>query len=71
MSRVAIGVRRSGSNNPIEEITTSTTRSKSSKVESMGDDEKETPGGEIDGISTQISSRGGNKRRSVTIIIPR
>ena len=40
MSRVAIGVRRSGSNNPTEEITMSTTGSKSSEVEIMGDDEK-------------------------------
>jgi hypothetical protein len=37
MSRVAIGVRRSGSNNPTEEITMSNTGSKSSEVESMGD----------------------------------
>jgi hypothetical protein len=37
MSRVATGVKRSGSNNPIEEITMSTTRSKSSEVEAMGD----------------------------------
>jgi hypothetical protein len=37
MSRVAIGVKRSGSNNSIEEITMSTTGSKSSKVEAMGD----------------------------------
>ena len=37
MSRVAIGVKRSGSNNPIEEITMSTTRYKSSEVEAMGD----------------------------------
>jgi hypothetical protein len=36
-SRVAIGVRRSGSNNPTEEITMSTTGSKSSEVEVMGD----------------------------------
>ena len=61
MSRVAIGVRRSSSNNPTEEITMSTTGSKSSEVEIMGDDEKSTPGGEIDGISDQISSRGGRK----------
>jgi hypothetical protein len=61
MSRVAIGVRRSGSNNPTEEITMSTTGSKSSEVEIMGDDEKSTPGGEIDGISARISSRGGRK----------
>jgi hypothetical protein len=51
MSRVAIGVRRSRSNNPTEEITMSTTGSKSSEVEIMGDDEKSTPGGEIDCIS--------------------
>jgi hypothetical protein len=37
MSRVAIGVRRSGSNNPTEEITMSTTGSKSSEVEVTGD----------------------------------
>jgi hypothetical protein len=37
MSRVMIGVRRSGSNNPTEEITMSTTGSKSSEVEVMGD----------------------------------
>jgi hypothetical protein len=37
MLRVAIGVKRSGSNNPIEEITMSTTGSKSSEVEAMGD----------------------------------
>jgi hypothetical protein len=36
-SRVMTGVRRSGSNNPIEEITMSTTGSKSLKVEVMGD----------------------------------
>ena len=39
MSRVATGVRRSVSNNPIEEITMSTTRSKSSEVEAMGDND--------------------------------
>jgi hypothetical protein len=33
MSRVAIGVGRSGSNIPIEEITMSTTRSRSEEVE--------------------------------------
>jgi hypothetical protein len=33
MSRATIGVRRSGSNIPIEEITMSTTRSKSKEVE--------------------------------------
>ena len=37
MSRVATGVRRSGSNSPTEEITMSTTGSKSSEVEVMGD----------------------------------
>jgi hypothetical protein len=37
MSRVATGVKRSSSRNPIEEITVSTTRSKSSEVEAMGD----------------------------------
>jgi hypothetical protein len=37
MSRVVIGVRRSGSNNPTEEITMSTTISNSLKVEVMGD----------------------------------
>jgi hypothetical protein len=37
MLRVSLGVRRSGSNNPTEEITMSTTRSKSSEVEFMGD----------------------------------
>jgi hypothetical protein len=37
MSRVTTGVKRSGSNNPIEEITMSTTGSKSSEVEAMGD----------------------------------
>jgi hypothetical protein len=37
MSRVMTGVRRSGYNNPIEEITMSTTGSKSSEVEAMGD----------------------------------
>ena len=61
MSRVMIGVRRSGSINPTEEITMSTTGSKSLEVEIMGDDEKETPRGEIDGISAQISSQGGRK----------
>ena len=50
MSRAMIGVRRSGSNNPIEEITMSTIGSKSLEVEIMGDDEKSTPGGEIDCI---------------------
>jgi hypothetical protein len=61
MSRVAIGIRRSGSNNPTEEITMSTIGSKSSEVEIMGDDGKSTPGGEIECISSQISSRGGRK----------
>jgi hypothetical protein len=37
MSRVSSGVRRSGSNSPTEEITMSTTGSKSSEVEVMGD----------------------------------
>jgi hypothetical protein len=37
MSRVTTGVKRSSSSNPIEEITVSTTRSKSSEVEVMGD----------------------------------
>jgi hypothetical protein len=37
MSRVVTGVKISGSNNPIEEISMSTSGSKSSKVESMGD----------------------------------
>jgi hypothetical protein len=37
MSRVVIGVKRLSSNNPIEDITMSTTGSKSSKVEVMGD----------------------------------
>jgi hypothetical protein len=37
MSRVTTGVKRSGSNKPIEEITMSTTGSKSSEVEDMGD----------------------------------
>ena len=36
ISRVTIGVMRLGSNSPIEEITMSTTRSKSSEVEVMG-----------------------------------
>ena len=42
MSRVVTGVRRSGSNNPTEEITMSTTGSKSLEVEVMGDDGKST-----------------------------
>jgi hypothetical protein len=37
MSRVMIGVRRSGSNKPTEEITMSTTGSKVLEVEIMGD----------------------------------
>jgi hypothetical protein len=37
MSRVVTGVKRSGFKDPIEEITMSTTGSKSPKVESMGD----------------------------------
>jgi hypothetical protein len=37
MSRVVTGVRRSGSNNPTEEITMSTTISKTSEFEVMGD----------------------------------
>ena len=37
MSRVVTGVRRSGSNSPTEEITMSTTGSKSSEVEVIGD----------------------------------
>jgi hypothetical protein len=37
MSRVVTGVKRSGSNNPNEEITMSTTGSKSTEVEAMGD----------------------------------
>jgi hypothetical protein len=37
MSRVVTGVRRSCSNNPTEEITMSTTGSKSSEVEVMGE----------------------------------
>jgi hypothetical protein len=37
MSRVVTGVRRSSSNNPIEEITMSITESKSSEFEVMGD----------------------------------
>jgi hypothetical protein len=61
MSRVVIGVRRSSSNNPTEEITMFTIGSKSSKVERMGDDEKSTSGGEIDCISARIYSRGGRK----------
>jgi hypothetical protein len=37
MSRAAIGVRRSSYNSPTEEITMSSTGSKSSRVEVMGD----------------------------------
>jgi hypothetical protein len=37
MSRPTTGIRRSGSKIPTEEITMSTTRSKSSEVEGMGD----------------------------------
>ena len=37
MSRVTTGVKRSGSNNPIEEITMSATGSKSLEVEVMGE----------------------------------
>jgi hypothetical protein len=37
MSRATTRVKRSGSNNPIEEITMSTTGSKSSEVEAMGE----------------------------------
>jgi hypothetical protein len=43
MSMVMIGVKRSGSNNPIEEITMSTTGSKSSEVEAMGDNATPPP----------------------------
>jgi hypothetical protein len=46
------GVRRSGSNIPTEEITMSTTGSKSSEVEVMGDDGKSTSGGKIECISS-------------------
>jgi hypothetical protein len=42
MSRVAIGVRRLGSNSPIEEMTRSTTGSKSSEVEGK------SPCGQVD-----------------------
>jgi hypothetical protein len=52
MSRVSLGVRRSGSNSPTEEITMSTTGFKSSEVEGMGDDRKSTSGGEIKCISS-------------------
>ena len=61
MSRVMTGVRRSGSNNPTKEITMSTIGSKSSEVEGMGDDGKSTLGGEIECISSRISSQGGRK----------
>ena len=64
MSRVVTRVRRSSSNSPIEEITMSTTRSKSSEVEFMGDNEKSTLGGKIECISSQIYSRGGRKEGS-------
>jgi hypothetical protein len=61
MSRVMIGVRRLVSNNPTEEITMSMTGSQSSEAEGMGDDRKSTSGGEIECISSLISSRGGRK----------
>jgi hypothetical protein len=61
VSRVATRLRRSGSNNPTDEITMSTTRSKSSEVEVIGDDGKSTSGGKIECISPRISSRGGRK----------
>jgi hypothetical protein len=61
MLRATIGVRRSGSNSPTEESTMSTTRSKSSEVEVMGDNDKSTSGGNIECISSQISSREGRK----------
>jgi hypothetical protein len=51
MSRVTEDVRRLGSNNPTEDITMSTTRSKSLEVEGMGDDGKSTLGGKIECIS--------------------
>jgi hypothetical protein len=50
MSRVSSGVRRLGSNSPTKEITMSTTGSKSSEVEVMGDNEKSTSGGKIECI---------------------
>jgi hypothetical protein len=52
MSRSMIGVRRSCSNSPTEEITMSTTRSKSSEIEGMGDNGKSTSGGKIECISS-------------------
>jgi hypothetical protein len=52
MSRVTTGVRRSSSNSPTKDITMSTTRTKSSEVESMGDDGKSTTEGEIECVST-------------------
>jgi hypothetical protein len=61
MSRAMTGVRRSGSNSPIEEITLSTTRSKSSEFEVMGDNRKSTSGGKIECISSRNSSQGGIK----------
>jgi hypothetical protein len=61
MSRVSSGVRRLGSNIPIEEITMSTTGSKSSEVEVMGDNGKSTSGGKIECIYSRISSQGGRK----------
>jgi hypothetical protein len=54
-------IRRPGSNSPIEEITMSTTESKSSEAEGMGDDRKSTSGGEMDYISVRISSQGRRK----------
>jgi hypothetical protein len=61
MLRVTTRVRRSSSNSPTEEITMSTTRSKSSKVEGMGDDGKSTTRGEMECISALIYSQGGRK----------
>ena len=61
MLRVAIGVRISGSNKPIDKITKSTTGSKSLEVENMGGNRKSISGGEIDYISTRTSSRRGRK----------
>jgi hypothetical protein len=61
MLRATTGIRRSSSKSLTEEITMSTTRSKSSEVEGMGDDGKSTSGGKIDWIYAQISSRGGRK----------
>jgi hypothetical protein len=51
MLKATTGIRRSGSNSPIEEITMSTTGSKSSEVEGMGDEKKSSSRGEIDCIS--------------------